>query len=1142
MPAIIDASNNIDITLIDDLLLQDNEALLSVAEMFHNGVSELKTLVRDGNAILFCPTSMGKDSTVTSLMALEAYRQLIIEGAIKSNHPLIMSTVDTGGEAIPMKMYVAYAKKRVLDYAQSHSINLIYDIVRPPLNDEYFVKFNGGQKLIPNATRHGDCSVILKVDPSARYVKNLLSTLLSNNGGSALKVITCVGSRNQESNRRAKNMMKQGIALKSAYDLLSDMQVETVGNHSLYKFAPIKDWQTSDVFDALRLAGSKPLTKVPGATIPGFLPDFGLLLEIYGNGSNETCEISVGSKASSGCNGKARFGCVYCTMVAAKDHSSTALSALPRWRVLGAENALRVRDYLFRLSVNVDARALHARAYDPVTYNRAALQPNTMKPKHLEKMVRYASQLTLDSIKIAAEFRTLVSQGREMEHEGYRDIANDVNMPPRTKKAFLEMYKECVQNPENLNTLFSEKHAILLSFRWSIDGIGAAAYRPLAIWKQLERGEGWIPYPQLNTEYERLNGPVTLHTTKSLPEAVMMPIFKQEVPEQHALAPVPLLSLWQRPFDASDVFDEDRNCSIERQANHLAELQLSFEHRYTTIAADPSTYGSFQTIHFISPSDTLSIHVKYVDSVLSNIKLDGKKVNAEVADKLIQSGLIAELKEHFYNKLESLSDDINFSTLPGDTELNTKNVVAYLANNLAGQTTIKRKVKYLRKASVSAGYRSEGKTTPRIHKFTKRVVKVVNGKVEKGNTRMTFYPHILDSSMHQSHNVEATLLVPDFSSHTMKFIGTHDISTSGNTDTLENIMVDERALAQWKSMEGMDRALQLHDDHFAVIIKKRHLRKAGRLSIRQYGGTHVAEQLLAEGVVSINKAYWSQLRAILRRSHIFNELGLFSFQSMSAERVACHPKAISMLQHRKDKAQLLKIIRHHRNAQRQAINAGKGIFNLTDALSLYQNAATDAVTAMMHELNSHLFKLRFDTQDVSPVTRASTSSLWLSLNFTDVKHVDDVLAQLLPPASVRELKAAPLQYMKASKAVLTMLSGINTHIELALAQWKPLHDTLWQVLDTAKDTERKMVDVVKELILTAAPNAFANKSMMQYWNPGNHDLITQMTSAMNTVSEYTNQLQSVMEQISQLEKTSLRLVTQSMSLRDRLTVLAKRAA
>ena len=93
---------------------------------------------------------------------MESYRQLIVEGKIEPERPLILSTVDTLNEAIPMKMYTRYCKKRVEKYAKECNINLYYDIVTPSINDEYFVKFTGGQKLIPNASRRGDCSIILK--------------------------------------------------------------------------------------------------------------------------------------------------------------------------------------------------------------------------------------------------------------------------------------------------------------------------------------------------------------------------------------------------------------------------------------------------------------------------------------------------------------------------------------------------------------------------------------------------------------------------------------------------------------------------------------------------------------------------------------------------------------------------------------------------------------------------------------------------------------------------------------------------------------------------------------------------------------------------------------------------------------------
>lgn len=106
------------IEIFDALSQSENLDLHAVVRDFHDGVAELRQLIETG-AILHCPTSQGKDSTIVSLMAIEAYRQAISEGAIENTRPLILSTVDTGAEALPMKMYVRYCFKRVKAYAKA---------------------------------------------------------------------------------------------------------------------------------------------------------------------------------------------------------------------------------------------------------------------------------------------------------------------------------------------------------------------------------------------------------------------------------------------------------------------------------------------------------------------------------------------------------------------------------------------------------------------------------------------------------------------------------------------------------------------------------------------------------------------------------------------------------------------------------------------------------------------------------------------------------------------------------------------------------------------------------------------------------------------------------------------------------------
>ncbi|MFV7771706.1 hypothetical protein [Shewanella marisflavi] len=1127
--------------------LQQNEdlSLRDIIDMFWVGVAELRTLIESELVILHLPVSQGKDSTIVELMGLEAYRQAREAGTIEAERPLILSTVDTGGEAIPMKMYVRYCRTRLLAYAKQHGINLHYDIVKPPMNDEYFVKFTGGQKLPPLATRNGDCSIILKVDPSERHVKTLLKRFASCKSTGidyqSAKVISCVGSREDESSRRANNMSKQGIAKKSQEDLMAELSSVTVGKFNFYKFAPIKHWKTEQVFDALRLAGERPIRKVAGvAGLPAFLPDFGLLLEIYGNGSNETCEISIGSTASSGCNGKARYGCVYCTMIASRDNSSIALSALPRWNVLGTENALRVRDFLFRLASDMDARALHARAYDPAGFNRVALQPNTLKPRHLEKMVRYASQLSLDSIRIAAEFKELVDQGRELEHPGYADIANDPYISPKTKRSFLEMYKECAQDPSCLNELFSEEHALLLSFRWSIDGIGAAPYRPLAIWHQISSGKGWIPYPELNSEYEAKHGKLSMMNGE-LPEAVMMPIYKVENPEQHAMSPIKLLDLWQRPLDASDVFEEDFNCSKVRVADHYAKVEADYQFKLEVSAIDADSYTASHDVVVHTDNGLSAFRINYVGAEVLALKLDGKTVPTHTEQLLIEDGLLAEIQQYNAEALRLFCEQMADAGLTSTADQAQAVVAASVAEQFGAVRTIKRDVRHLRPTTLFAGYNDFARSAkPAIH-FTRRVTKMNKGKAERGNTRMTFYPVQVDSRLHLAHQQQTKMLVPDFNSHSEAFIGTHDADLLANSaEALENILLSQKGIAQWKIMGGLKKALEIHDDHMQALIQKRHLRGYKPSHVRAYAGTHVAETLLSHGVISIDKTYWAQLKAILKRTHIFNEMGFFAFQSMSVKEVLAHPRAITMQQHRKDKVEVLKVIRRHRNAQRRAIALGTNLVSVTNQnLLTLADTTRAAVHAMFFEHSAALLKMLFDTSEVGVSTKARVSRIWLSMTFAGISNVDHFLGKVLPGAQVTALKSQPAMYLSACQDVLRQVKSIRAHIETVLADWRPLLAKVEDLINDTSLTRDEALAAFKQAIY-AAPWGVCQYNIVEYWKPNQVTMKAHLTNALNTIGAYVAQLDEMHVILSQIERKALRGVTHKMTLADKLALLQQR--
>jgi len=139
---------------------------------------------------------------------------------------LIVSTVNTKAEAIPMQMFVNYASKRMLEYAKSVGINIQFQLVQPSLNNEFFIRYVGGQKIPATPTRSGDCSVILKVNPNEQFVSSLVESIRHSKkygNYASSPIVSCLGSREKESSRRSKNMERHNIKGKPAEDLMNSM-------------------------------------------------------------------------------------------------------------------------------------------------------------------------------------------------------------------------------------------------------------------------------------------------------------------------------------------------------------------------------------------------------------------------------------------------------------------------------------------------------------------------------------------------------------------------------------------------------------------------------------------------------------------------------------------------------------------------------------------------------------------------------------------------------------------------------------------------------------------------------------------------------------------------------------------------------
>ncbi|MEZ9709713.1 hypothetical protein AB4254_13630 [Vibrio breoganii] len=941
LTALLDDSLAIDIT--GDVVTKEKTLFNSVATKFETVVQEISNiLLHERKPVCVIKLSHGKDSSTVSNCTFEAYRRLIAKGAIESSRPLIIISGDTKVEQHPMVMYPNFDADNIKVYCEINNINLYYIKSEPGLKDEFFVKYGGANKLLSNATRSGDCTPILKTDPANKALKTIL-------GSTEAPLISLVGSRRNEGSRRTANMDKQGILHKSATDLLDEVSTMEIG--TITDFAPIRDWCFDEVFGYLRIAGTEPIEQSEH-TLPFHMPHAGLLLEIYGNGSGaEVCELALGAnQQSAACGGKARFGCTVCTQVP-NDKSSEGLNQLERWRALGSENALRVRDWLFRVSCSIDARAYHAKSIDPV-FNRIMLQPNVLKTRYLEKMVRYAAQLTLDSHRAAEEFSALVDQGLEHTHPGYAEILADTSMTENTKKLFLRMYKQEAQKP--LMNYFNTKHAILLSFQWALDGVGALPYRPLAILRDVMMYNKRIPYPKLNSEMPYA---VTLKS-EPVPEAFVLRMYKEEY-EQKEYLNDDLAELYSPSFSAADhiVMAQDMHCGTTDRAHHNAAIRVNADIKMDRFGNLTHTVNK---VAFRKGAKLLTIRAKE-----RYIKALEEPINRRFNDAIFFNHLTSE-RNSLLAKLadRSLSDN---ETNKGLQDLN--NFVQKVLDTTKFQKPSGEEfvIPHLELPLISAGVKPTKRTIDDVTNATFRRRSKTKGKLVASTTRLRFYKPNLKSKLERAH--EEQIIAPrinmsqftDFNINiansecttlneesNINFDG-YDFITAWGGDMTD--MCEISFMLREIPCSLLYRVLDIHDSTLKNCIKS-------RLPVRHYCGTDneaVINLLFAEGSLSILPHYAANFKAARARTNILSQRGAFLYQNMSSEKLKKEPGIKTMKEHRSEKAEYLLRVRAIRNDSRRSTrelltnpNSDSHLDTITNRIEIIFNNLTEAAQYIQH--------------------------------------------------------------------------------------------------------------------------------------------------------------------------------------------------
>jgi DNA sulfur modification protein DndC len=224
--------------------------------------------------------SGGKDSTCVTQLVYNVLLDLPPEKRHKEVHVL---SSDTLVESPAIQTRIVRACGQIAKQAKTDGLPIRVKIIRPTLEDSFWVNLIGRGYPSPNKWFRW-CTERLKINPMNRYIVEQVKS----NG----EVIILLGARKAESASRAQVMAKYKIK-----DLRLRTHSDVLG---AYVYAPLEDWEVTDVWTYLIQAGSPW-----GANNKE-------LLKLYRTSDRE-CPMVI-DKLTPACGGS-RFGCWTCTVV-----------------------------------------------------------------------------------------------------------------------------------------------------------------------------------------------------------------------------------------------------------------------------------------------------------------------------------------------------------------------------------------------------------------------------------------------------------------------------------------------------------------------------------------------------------------------------------------------------------------------------------------------------------------------------------------------------------------------------------------------------------------------------------------------------------------------------------------------------------
>jgi len=345
------------------------------------GVQAIYNLIVASHPLVFA-VSGGKDSTVTTIIGLEAIRRARQAGIVQAQH--YVTTANTTVENPAMFQHLLRFLDDVSEYCERHELDVVVKIAQPSLASQFVVSTIGrgtlartNQNSVKDGKSQRSCSTSWKVLPQIKLKKELEANAIRYG---FKEPVTILGTRRSESSVRSAKMLERG---ESAAEVLR-------GATGDLTYSPIADWQTDDVWWMLSQFTDEAAFPFPS---PVSARTINRMHDLYREANDGMCGVVLGEEGQRKSCGS-RFGCSLCLMSGEQDKSMESLVKEPKHVHLEGLN--RFRNYLIATQWDLSLRELVGRTISPAGYLR--VQADTYSYEHRMSLLRML--LTLDALEI----------------------------------------------------------------------------------------------------------------------------------------------------------------------------------------------------------------------------------------------------------------------------------------------------------------------------------------------------------------------------------------------------------------------------------------------------------------------------------------------------------------------------------------------------------------------------------------------------------------------------------------------------------------------------------------------------------------------------------------------------------------------